>query len=56
VALLIVPILPGNNAPNAAPAHVTTPPAVVAPAASTAVAPTLAPVAEASAPAPAASK
>ena len=56
VALLIVPILPGNNTPKAAPAHVTTPPAVVAPAASTATAPTLAPAAEASAPAPAASK
>jgi K(+)-stimulated pyrophosphate-energized sodium pump len=56
VALLIVPMLPGSNTPKAAPAHVTTPPAVVAPAASTAVAPTLAPVAEASAPAPAASK
>jgi len=56
VALLIVPMLPGNNAPKAAPAHATTPPAVMAPAASTAVAPTLAPVAEASAPAPAASK
>jgi len=56
VALLIVPILPGNSAPKAAPAHATTPPAVMAPAASTAVAPTLAPVAEASAPAPAASK
>jgi K(+)-stimulated pyrophosphate-energized sodium pump len=56
VALLIVPILPGNNTPKAAPAHVTTPPAVVAPAASTATAPTLAPAAEASAAAPAASK
>jgi len=56
VALLIVPMLPGNSAPKAAPNAVTTPPAVVAPAASTAVAPTLAPVAEASAPAPAASK
>jgi K(+)-stimulated pyrophosphate-energized sodium pump len=56
VALLIVPMLPGNSAPKAAPAHATTPPAVMAPAASTAVAPTLAPVAEASAPAPAASK
>jgi len=56
VALLIVPMLPGSNTPKAAPAHVTTPPAVVAPAASTAVAPTLAPVADASAPAPAASK
>jgi len=56
VALLIVPMLPGNSAPKAAPTAVTTPPAVVAPAASTAVAPTLAPVAEASAPAPAASK
>ena len=56
VALLIVPMLPGNSAPKAAPAHVATPPAVMAPAASTAVAPTLAPVAEASAPAPAASK
>jgi len=56
VALLIVPMLPGNSAPKAAPNAVTTPPAVVAPAANTAVAPTLAPVAEASAPAPAASK
>jgi len=56
VALLIVPMLPGNNAPKAAPAHANTPPAVVAPAASTATAPTLAPAAEASAPAPAASK
>ncbi|MEY3653053.1 MAG: hypothetical protein RL739_1223 [Pseudomonadota bacterium] len=56
VALLIVPMLPGSNTPKAAPAHVTTPPAVVAPAASTATAPTLAPAAEASAPAPAASK
>ena len=56
VALLIVPILPGSNTPKAAPAHVTTPPAVVAPAASTATTPTLAPAAEASAPAPAASK
>ena len=56
VALLIVPMLPGSNTPKAAPTHATTPPAVMAPAASTAVAPTLAPVAEASAPAPAASK
>ncbi len=56
VALLIVPMLPGSIAPKAAPAQVTTPPAVVAPAASTATAPTLAPAAEASAPAPAASK
>jgi K(+)-stimulated pyrophosphate-energized sodium pump len=56
VALLIVPMLPGATAPKAAPAHVSTPAAVVAPAASTAAAPALAPAADASAPAPAASK
>jgi K(+)-stimulated pyrophosphate-energized sodium pump len=51
VALLIVPMLPGAIATKAAPAHASTPPAVVAPAATPAPAPTLAPANDASAPA-----
>ncbi|NBX55940.1 MAG: hypothetical protein EBT70_12935, partial [Betaproteobacteria bacterium] len=51
VALLIVPMLPGAIATQAAPARASTPPAVAAPAAAPAPAPTLAPAADASAPA-----